>query len=448
LRDSTIESHETFSAESELGFGGAPMATDRPLTVAERLNFESVLVAARKPLGKYADSFSPEQVQHLICEMIVHFRSLTDEKREARLSRTAQILGCMWGQSVCDELGWEWASVTLAPEQEVYAVVTPSRSHMAFPLALVGALLVDLEKEQTTSLLLYNSLKDGSLPPAGPREYFVVGYRPSSNEAIVVLEASVAHRDPHEIVASNVWFVNALRKEHLTFEEIPFDALRSYYVDYYLAQMINGGFSWFVYHSRWSPLVVEFIGEGMRAMGARRHLEIFERGAKLVDAFDPDRLQAFFASDYFGANLARVKLNTLDKEFFAAKKAENLVALNAAWLLKLPNLRPLATVEEMQHEARRRGQALPDRERRVAEALADEMVSEKLIRAVCSRAGQELKCVTAADPARVHEGTRTVAFHFVTDKGHHHMVLAGGKAIMFRGRSTTDRVCEVDYSVE
>lgn len=270
----------------------------------------------------------------------------------------------------------------------------------------------------------------------------------TSRNAIVVLEPSVVHEDPGEIVGSNVWFVNALFDEYLTANEIAVDALRSYYVDYYLAQVNNGGFSQFVYNSRWSPLVVRLIREGMLAMGARRHLKVFERGARLVEEFGPDRLQAYFASEYFGENLDREELNAPNEEFSATEKVEDLLALNAAWLRKHPDLYPLPTEEDMQREVRRQGQALPDRDRRVAEALAHEPRYMKLIRALCARSGQKLERVTAGDPTRVHEGTPTLAWHFITDKGHHHMVDAGDKAIMFRGHSTTDGVCEVEAPVE
>jgi hypothetical protein len=144
----------------------------------------------------------------------------------------------------------------------------------------------------------------------------------------------------------------------------------------------------------------------------------------------------------------REELNALDDDFRAAGKVEDLLVLNAAWLRKHPKLCPMRTEEDMHQEARRRGRALPDRERRIAEARANEPRYMKLIRALCDRAGQELERVTAGDPSRVHEGTCALAWHFITDKGHHHMIEAGGKAIMFRGHSTTDRVCEVESPEE
>ena len=265
---------------------------------------------------------------------------------------------------------------------------------------------------------------------------------PIPPEAVVVARGSYDSDDPEEIVASNVEFVNALFVEHLRPDEIARDALRSYYVDYYLAEVNNGGFSQFVYNSRWSEAAVALVREGLQAIGAKRHLALFEKGAQLVAGFGEARLKAYFQSEYFGENADRDELNAPDDEFFALAREEDLVALNAAWLRQLPHLAVL-TFEEMNEEAHRRGQALPDREERVAAALANEPRYKKLIRALCARAGHQLDRVTAGDPSHVFEGTPTLAWHFLTDRGHHHMIDAGNKAIMFEG-SSDKRVCEID----
>src|SRR4051812_5684805 len=65
-------------------------------------------------------------------------------------------------------------------------------------------------------------------------------------DAIVVSTKSFGSKEAEDIVESNVSFVNALFDEYLTGEEVHPDALRSYYVDYYLDQVNNGGFSQFV----------------------------------------------------------------------------------------------------------------------------------------------------------------------------------------------------------
>jgi hypothetical protein len=258
----------------------------------------------------------------------------------------------------------------------------------------------------------------------------------------VVSEEAFASDEPMALVQSNIDFLNALFGEHLRAEEVPADGLRSYYADYWLAQVNNGGFSQFVYNARWNPQVVSLVREGLEAMGAREHLALFEQGARLVQAMGQARLEAYFASEYFGDNPERDALNAPDDAFFALEKQQPLLALNAAWLRAHPDLVVLSA-DAMQAEAQRRGRALPDRVQRIAAARAAEPRYLKLIRALCQQAGQDLDRLTAADPAHEYEGQRTVAFHFLTDRGHHHMIDLGDRALMFEGRSTTDPVAEL-----
>jgi uncharacterized protein DUF4375 len=260
--------------------------------------------------------------------------------------------------------------------------------------------------------------------------------------SVIVSDQSVASADPYDIVYSNIELVNALFGEHLRADEIAPDALRSYYVDYYLAQINNGGFSQFVYNSHWSPLMNAFIREGLLAMKAVRHLALFNESAALVDRLGADRLQTFFKSEYFGTNAERDALDANNDRFYKLSETEDLIALNADWLRSLPGLK-VKTVDEIAAEVARRTAALPDREERVRAALENEPRYLKLIRALIAKAGHELSRVTAGDPNHQHNGERVVAWHFLTDKGHHYMVDADGKAVMFNG-TTKEMVTEVE----
>jgi Domain of unknown function (DUF4375) len=262
------------------------------------------------------------------------------------------------------------------------------------------------------------------------------------DSSVIVSDQSVASADPYDVVYSNIELVNALFGEHLRADEIAPDALRSYYVDYYLAQINNGGFSQFVYNSHWSPLMNAFIREGLLAMKAVGHLALFNESAALVDRLGADRLQTFFESEYFDTNAERDALDANNERFYALSETEDLIALNAAWLRSLPGLKA-RTADEIKAEVARRGAALPDREERVRAALENEPRYFKLIRALIAKAGHELSCVTAGDPNHQHKGQRVVAWHFLTNKGHHYMVDAGGKAVMFNG-TTKEMVTEVE----
>ena len=260
--------------------------------------------------------------------------------------------------------------------------------------------------------------------------------------SVIVSDQSFASADPYDIVYSNIELVNALFREHLKADEIAPDALRSYYVDYYLAQVDNGGFAQFVYNSHWSVLRNGYICEGLAAMKAVRHLALLNESAALVERMGPDRLQTFLANEPFGPNPERDALNVNNDRFYKLSKTEDLIALNAAWLRGLPCLKVMAA-DEIKAEVARRGAALPDREERARAALANEPRYLKLIRALIAKAGHELSRVTGGDPTHQHNGQRVLAWHFLTDKGHHYMVDADGKAVMFNG-TTKEAVTEIE----
>ncbi|MBA3393466.1 MAG: DUF4375 domain-containing protein, partial [Deltaproteobacteria bacterium] len=175
-------------------------------------------------------------------------------------------------------------------------------------------------------------------------------------DAIVVSSTSMANPDETAVVESNISVVNALFGELLRSDEIAPDALRSYYVDYFYAQMMNGGFSQFVYNSQWSPTVIDFVRTGLEAMGATTELAAFHKGARFVHQAGERWREEFLATDYFGANPYRDSYNEgLDHSPFA-----QLQVTNARWLRAHPRL-VVATLDEMAAEVARRGAALPDR---------------------------------------------------------------------------------------
>lgn len=62
----------------------------------------------------------------------------------------------------------------------------------------------------------------------------------TDKNAIVVDESAVDSTDPdYDIVQANIDFLNDLLARHIRFDEMSQEALRSYEVDYYLAQMEN-----------------------------------------------------------------------------------------------------------------------------------------------------------------------------------------------------------------
>ncbi|MFM2447765.1 MAG: hypothetical protein RIS44_215 [Pseudomonadota bacterium] len=264
------------------------------------------------------------------------------------------------------------------------------------------------------------------------------------DQSVVLSSESVESGDPYDIIYSNITFLNALRAEHFRQDELPHRGLQSYYVDYYLSQVNNGGFSQFVYNSGWNEKMIRLVREGLIEMGAAKHFQLFNESASIVDRIGLVGMDRFFESEYFGKNKERDILNEFDNRFFKLLEDEDLVKLNAKWLRSLPDL-VVMSADEMAAEVKRRTAALPDREARAAEALANEPRFMKVTRALCAAAQHELSHMTAGDPTHKYKDQTVLAWHFITDKGHYYMVDTDEKAMMFKGDSN-EMVAEIESS--
>lgn len=247
---------------------------------------------------------------------------------------------------------------------------------------------------------------------------------------VMVSTNSMESNEPYDIVGSNISVVNMLFKEYLTADEICGDALTSYYVDYYLAQINNGGFSQFVYNTQWNPSIINFVRNGLRMMGATQHQLLFEEGANLVKRLRSSDLDDYFNSEYFGENETRDQLNLINKRFYALSDTEDLISLNSAWLRKLPNLLVLPIIE-MESMLSQISSLIPDRESRVNASLAREPIYIKMIRMLCNKANQKFEYITVGTPIQMDNGYQLLAWHFFTDKGHFYMIETDDEAIMF-----------------
>jgi Domain of unknown function (DUF4375) len=254
-----------------------------------------------------------------------------------------------------------------------------------------------------------------------------------NDNRIFVSSESIASDDPHDIVWSNISFLNELQEEYITYSELSPDAMQSYYIDYYLAQVNNGGFAQFVYNSGWNFVLIGHVRDGLKAIGATRHLALFEESAALVDQVGPEGMGKFFQSEPFGENHERDLLNAFNDQFYALEEEESLTDLNARWLRAHPEL-VVCTEEELEAEIVRRAEAVPDREERIAQARASEPRYYKLVRALCAQTGQELDDLTAGSP-ETYNGKSYLAWHFLTDQGHHYMIDTGELALMFNDDS-------------
>lgn len=148
--------------------------SDRPLTAAEEKDIRLSVARGYKHLKLKPESASAEDIQKAICDAIDAVCLGKKRMTKRAVEDTGINLGCLWGQTVCDKLGWQWCYMT-AHGDEGFAVVPPDRSYASEPMSFVFTQLHKRPPEDNTSLLLFNMVVGGSLDKAKAGAYVTVG---------------------------------------------------------------------------------------------------------------------------------------------------------------------------------------------------------------------------------------------------------------------------------
>ena len=274
-----------------------------------------------------------------------------------------------------------------------------------------------------------------------------------------VLPRELINGSDAEVVDANVEVVNAMYAELLDIEEISPNALRSYYVDFYLTQSLGGGFAQYVFTAPDREDLDAYIRAGLESMGASAHLDLFNRTVAAFDALSEEDADAYLNRDADldadpegGADVPDGvrQMEELDAEFETLLETEDLVALNAAWLRGQPDLLVLDDGELDRHIAERVSW-IPNLAERQAEAAEDDLLDtpefEIIIRELCDVAGHTLLKITMGDPNYDHDGQTTLAWHFTTDQGDFLMLDDEQEAVMIHP-DTKEILAAVEFEVE
>lgn len=270
----------------------------------------------------------------------------------------------------------------------------------------------------------------------------------TSQHPVVLTTASIDAGN-EEVVDANVHVVNAMYAELLDADEIAPAALRSYYVDFYVTQSLEGGFAQYVFTADRDE-VDPLIREGLEAMGATAHLELFNRTVEAFEALSEEDEERYLDGDLDTEEESTDGVRTLeelDGEFEELFETENITALNASWLLGQEGLLVLDE-DGLAAYIERQVALIPDLEERQAradaEALKDAPDFEIIIRELCDVAGYELRKITMGDPNYLHNGEKTLAWHFATDHGDFLMVEEDDEAFMINPE-TQEIVAAVEF---
>ncbi len=274
----------------------------------------------------------------------------------------------------------------------------------------------------------------------------------SANSYPTVLTTESLKGGNADVVDANVNVVNAMFEELLDTDEISQAALRSYYVDFYLTQALAGGFAQYVFTAPEREEVDPYVREGLAAMGAAAHLDLFNRTVAAFGALTDSDVDAYLdggsgwtavgATEHEGPGDAVSQsvrgMEELDGEFESVLEAEDIVELNAAWLRGQADLLVLADDDVDAHIAGRvaRLSDLAERQAAAAEdALLDAPEFEQIIRELCDIAGHSLERITMGDPNYEHNGETTLAWHFTTEQGEFLMLEDDDEAFMLNPRT-------------
>jgi hypothetical protein len=257
----------------------------------------------------------------------------------------------------------------------------------------------------------------------------------TSQQPVILTSSSIEASD-EEAVEANVGVVDAMHTALLHTEEMSPVAVRSYYVDFYLTQALEGGFAQYAFMAVDRADTDTFIREGMAGMGATAHLDLFNRAVEAFDDLSEEDEEFYLdggLDDTEETPDGVLRMEELDGEFEELLERENITALNAAWLRGQADLLVLDDEEVgayIQHLAAQIPD-LPERQAKAeAEALEDAPDFEIIIRELCGIAGYELVRITMGDPNYMHDGEKTLAWHFTTDHGDFLMVEEDDEAFM------------------
>lgn len=261
---------------------------------------------------------------------------------------------------------------------------------------------------------------------------------PVVKELILPREAAESS-DPYELIGCNIKFCNYLldAARYLP-DEMLQEPIWSYQVDYYRAQVNNGGHEQYVANSgiatgRMGP-TIEATQRGLAAMGAHDYGAIY---ASLLQLLNSGRSTAARVAEAFGLGGIGRGMEALDRRFFALAGTDRLIRQNRDFLLSLKSLRlvPHAAWEtELQGLARfnpRREEraSAAQREREERDANDPHVIVAKEL---CRRSGLGFGGWSAVDPGCKLDGQDVYGWFMRTDQGPAVAVFVSGEALLFK----------------
>ena len=165
---------------------------------------------------------------------------------------------------------------------------------------------------------------------------------------VPVRESHFRSSDPLDLINAVVEAYNALMGYGaFTRHEVPGEVVHSYHLDYYIAQVNNGGHEQFASNSGWAEDIRRDVEAGLSGVGAGDHLALFREVVSYIDA-DPWRKAAILARggfDHPTHGPVDPWIQHKDSEFFRISERAEIAPRHARWLRSLTCIKPVPDLQ-------------------------------------------------------------------------------------------------------
>lgn len=218
----------------------------------------------------------------------------------------------------------------------------------------------------------------------------------SQNDIVISID-SFHSENKYDIVSSNNEFITKLFQNNIEEDKISENALKSYYVDYYLSHINYGGFTKFIENFSHKLKILYYIHAGLEALQTTKHLALFQKA--LLEEHD--------SSEDF------------DTEFKEIEESENLLDLNHKWLMTHPQL-IIMNSEYIDQKIEEHIKEYKDDKRHI-----------KIIKQLCKIIHEEFIAVTAGDINNIYHR----AWHFKTAQNYYYMIEKDNIVTLYNGHT-------------
>jgi hypothetical protein len=167
-------------------------------------------------------------------------------------------------------------------------------------------------------------------------------------QTVPIRRKSYDSEEPYDLVQAAIDVVNALRTYGLyTIYELPGALRQCFHIDYYLAQVDNGGHEQYFKNSRKSVDVHEDVRDGLRALADPRFSQLFDEVYAYATS-SKERFEAILARGGFTHpehGPVDPWISAKDDEFYRLKKSVGLIDLNSTFLRTSGAVRPTPDAE-------------------------------------------------------------------------------------------------------